>query len=146
MHMVSCILKCLGGHEPSTCFFLIGIFGGKNYEIFEISQVSYFWWKLGTKVKQCALVSSAFDYFWIFGGTGKFWPKRRRSPLMPRGWIFQKWHHIHYKTTYWDAENDFCKKSWGCYHVAIVQNATVSEGLTDSWPDTNGCSGEFQIQ
>ena len=61
--MVTCILKCLGGHKPSTCFFLIGIFLGKNYEIFEISQVSYFGWKVGTKVKQCALVSSAFDYF-----------------------------------------------------------------------------------
>ena len=78
--------------------------------------------KLGTKVKQCAKVSSVFDYFWIFDGPDKIWPKRRRRPFMPRGWIFQKWHHIHDKTTHWDAENHFCKKSWGCYHVAVVQN------------------------
>ena len=63
MHMVTCILKCLVGHEPSTCFFLIGIFLRDNYEIFDISQVSYFWWKLDTKVNQCAFVSSVFDYF-----------------------------------------------------------------------------------
>ena len=106
----------------STCFFLIGIFWRLNYEIFEISRVSYFLWKLGTKVKQCALILSVFDYFLIFRGPTKFWPKRRRRPLMLRDWIFQKWHHIHDKTTYWDAENDFCKKSWGCHHIAVVQN------------------------
>ena len=94
----------------------------ENYEIFEISQVWYFLWKLGTKVNQCALVSSVFDYFWIFGGPGNFWPKRRRKQFMPRGWIFQNWNHFHVKTTHWDAENVFSKKSWGCYHVAVVQN------------------------
>ena len=38
-------------------------FSGDNYVIFDISQVSYFWWKLGTKVNQCDFVSSVFDYF-----------------------------------------------------------------------------------
>ena len=63
MHMVTYTLKCLGGHEPSTCFFLIDIFYGYMFEIFEISQALYILWKLGTKVKQCAKVSSVFDYF-----------------------------------------------------------------------------------
>ena len=63
MHVVTCILKCLLGHEHSTCFFLIGIFLEDNYEIFDISQVSYFCWKLGTKVNQCAFVSSVSGYF-----------------------------------------------------------------------------------
>ena len=92
----------------------------KNYEIFYISQVSYFLCKLGTKVNRCAFVLIVFDYFWIFGSPRKFWPKRRRRQMMPRGWIFQKWNHFHDKTTHWDAENEFCKKSWGCYHVAVV--------------------------
>ena len=56
-----------------------------------------------------------------FGGPGKFWPKRRRRPSMARGWIYQMWVHIHDETPHGDAENDFCKKSWGCYHVAVVQ-------------------------
>ena len=62
-------------------------FWGWIYEIFEISQVSYFLCKLGTKVNQCALVSSVSDYFWIFGAPRKFWPKRRRRQVMPGGWI-----------------------------------------------------------
>ena len=122
MHVVASTLKCPVGHELSTCFFRIGIFWGGVYEIFDISQVSYFLCKLGTKVNQCAFVSSVFDYFWIFGGPRKFWPKRRRRQMMPRGWIFQNWNHFPDKTTHWDAENYFCKKSWGCYHVAVVQN------------------------
>ena len=109
------------GHEPLlVSSWLVCL--GKNNKIFEISQVSYFLWKLGTKVKKCALVSSVFDYFWIFGGPANFWPKRRRRQMMPRDWIFQNWNHFHYKTTHLDAENEFCKKSSGCYHVAIVQN------------------------
>ena len=60
--------------------------------------------------------------FEFFGGQGKFWPKRRRRQFMPRGWIFQKWNHFHDKTTHWDDENIFFKKSWCCYHVAVVQN------------------------
>ena len=95
--------------------FLRGI-----YEIFDISQVSYFLCKLGTTVNQCALVSSVSDYFWIFGGPDKFWPKRRRRQVMPGGWIFQKWNHFHDKTTHWDAENDFYQKSRGCYHYTCV--------------------------
>ena len=122
MNMVSCFLKCLGGHETSTCFFEIGHFCGSIKETFVFSQVSYFWCKLGTKVNQCAKVSSVSDYFWIFGGPAKFWPKRRRRQFMPRGWIFQKWNHFHDKTTYWDDENNFFKKSWGCYQIVVVQN------------------------
>ena len=122
MHVVASTLKCPLGHEPSTCFFRIGFFLGGIYEIFDISQVSYYLCKLGSKVNQCAFVSSVFDYFWIFGGPRKFWPKRRRRQMMPRGWIFQKWNHFHDKTTHWDVENDFFKKTWGCYHVAVVQN------------------------
>ena len=122
MHVVTCPLKCPRGHETSTCFFLIGIFLGGSYGIFGIYQVSYFLWKLGTKVNQCAFVSSVFDYFWIFGGPCIFCPKRRRTQMMPRWWIFQNWIHFHDKTTHLDAENDFCKKSSGCYHVAVVQN------------------------
>ena len=89
---------------------------------FDISQVSYFWWVLGATVNQCTKVSSVSDDFWIFRCPGKFWPKRRRMHFMPRAWIFQKWNHFHDKTTHWDDENNFCKKSWGCYHVAVVQN------------------------
>ena len=63
MHVVTCTLKCLVGHEPSTCFYPVDIFLGGNCEIFDIFQVSYFWWKLGTKVNQCDFVSSVFDYF-----------------------------------------------------------------------------------
>ena len=122
MHVVTCILKCLVGHEPSTCFFLISIFLGDNYKIFDIYQVLYFWWKLGTKVNQCDFVSSVFDYFWIFGAPRKFWPKWRQRQMMPKGWIFQNWNHFHDKTTHWDAENDFFQKSRCCYHVAVVQN------------------------
>ena len=100
---------------------LLAFLGGSS-GIFGIYQVSYFLWKLGTKLNQCAFVSSVFDYFGIFGGPCKFCPKRRRTQMMPRWWIFQKWIHFHDKTTHLDAENDFCKKSSGCYHVAVVQN------------------------
>ena len=72
MHVVASTLKCHVGHEPSTCFFRIGIFWGGIYEIFDISKVSYFLCKLGTKVNQCAFVSSVFDYFWIYGGPASF--------------------------------------------------------------------------
>ena len=120
--MVTCFLKCPGGHEPSTCFFLIGHFWGLTTETFDISRVSYFWWKQGTKVNRCAKVSRLFNVLWILGCPGKFWPKRRRRQFMPRGWIFRKWNHFHDKTTHWDDENNFFKKSWGCYHVAVVQN------------------------
>ena len=89
---------------------------------FDISQVSYFWWVLGAKLNQCAKVSRFFDDSWIFGHPGKFWPKRRRMQFMPRGWIFQKWNHFHDKTTHWDDENIFFKKSWGCYQIDVVQN------------------------
>ena len=113
---------------------------------FYISQVSYFLCKLGTKVNQCAFVSSVSDYFWIFGGPRKFWLKRRRRQMMPRGWIFQKWNHFHDKTTHWDAENDFCKKSWARYHVVVVQNWHIFERFDRQLtvPDTNWMLGRFQ--
>ena len=122
MHVVTCPLKCPRGHETSTCFFLIGHFWGLMKETFDFSQVSYFLCKIVTKVNQCAKVSSVSDYFWIFGGPRRIWPKQRWRQVMPGGWIFQEWNHFHDKTTHWDAENDFFKKTWGCYHVAVVQN------------------------
>ena len=85
MNMVTGFLKCLRGHEPSTCFFLIGHFWGLMKETFDFSQVLYFWCKIGTKVNQCAKVSSVSDYFYIFGGPAKFSPKRRRRHFMPKG-------------------------------------------------------------
>ena len=61
----------------------------KDFQKAEILAMSaivyYFLWQLGTKVKRCAKVSCGFDYFRIFGGPGKFWPKRRRRPSMARG-------------------------------------------------------------
>ena len=63
MHVVASTLKCLVGHEPSTCFYPVDIFLGGNCEIFDISQVSYFLWRVDTIVNQCALVSSVSDYF-----------------------------------------------------------------------------------
>ena len=122
MHTVTCILKCPRGHETSTRFFLIGIFWGKNYELFDISQVSYFCYKLGTKVNQCALVSIVSDYFWIFGAPRKFWPKRRRRQMMPRGWIFKTEITSMIKQHIGMLKMIFFQKSWGCYHVAVVQN------------------------
>ena len=126
---------------------LLAFFEGKTMKYLIFLKFYIFLWKLGTKVNQCAFVSSVFDYFWIFGGPRKFWPKRRRRQVMPGGWIFRKWNHFNDKTTYWDAENDFCKKILGLLSCSCSSKLAQ---FREVWPIVDRtqirCSGGFKIE